>query len=161
MQIRKRSLEFVRGGVIEAAGHRDVADTRPDYVSLRHRRLGHCAASDLDGLDLSGRPVLHGNFDFGAPRSEQELAYLGKGLTAHRLPVDLHDLIAKAKPGARRGRLLKCRANEGVDLVTVAQVANRGPDAEILRALLGLERRVLDWVKVGRMRIEHAQHAAD
>jgi hypothetical protein len=63
------------------------------------------------------------------------------------LTVNLDNLIAKAQSGPGCRRILKRCADESIDLITMAQVSNRGANSKVLRALFGSEGGVLTGSK--------------
>src|SRR6185503_12980931 len=47
----ERVEQFIGGGVVEAACHVDIADTRLQHVRVRNRRLWNSVANNVDVLD--------------------------------------------------------------------------------------------------------------
>src|SRR5689334_25441513 len=105
--------------------------------------------------------MLDSDFDGCTARSEQKLAHFRIRLALHRIAVDGENAVAKSQSGAMGGRLRESCANEGIDLFAVAEVFDSGADSEVFRALLGAERSVFNWIEIGRVWIEDAQHPAD
>src|SRR4030095_12110176 len=96
-----------------------------------------------------------------AARAEQEFANFRIRLSLHRLPINGNYSIAETQTGSISRRLIERGTDESVYIFVFTKVFDRRADAKILRALLSSERRIFNWIEVGRVGIEHAEHAAD
>src|ERR1044072_8427070 len=103
--------------------------------------------------------MLDRDFDGRATRAKQELSHFRVRLALHRIAVDGRNPVAESQSGASGGRLRGGGADGSVGLGAVAKVFNRGSDTEIFRALLSAERSVLNWIEIGRVWIQDAQHS--
>src|SRR5829696_2504126 len=100
-------------------------------------------------------------FDGCATRPEQELTHFRIGLPSHRVAIDGENPIAITQAGAPGWRLREGGANVSINVFPLTKIFDRGADSHVLGALLGAERGVFDWIEIGRVWIQHAQHAAD
>src|SRR5204863_10135997 len=98
--------------------------------------------------------ILNVYFSYRALISDQTLADFGVRLTLHRLSVNRHYAIAKAKAGASGGRAIEGCANVGVDINTLAKIPDGCADTKVFRTLFCFEQSVFDRIEIGAMWVE-------
>ena len=161
LQEVERILQSLRGVVIKAPRHVDIADARANDVRIGDRWLWHCIASDVHNIRFAGGDMRDRQLHQRAPGSANLVTHFGGRLAMHRYTIDRVDAIAITKASAEGGRFIESSSDIRFDLIANQVVLNRRADTEVLAALISLHLVELFFIEIVRVRIQRAQHADD